>query len=56
MKLGKIGVVVAARMSSMRLPSKALLPLQGVSMVLFPLRRLPVQAIHRKRVDPSAYD
>jgi spore coat polysaccharide biosynthesis protein SpsF (cytidylyltransferase family) len=40
MKLGKIGVVVAARMPSMRLPGNALLPLQGVPMVLFLLRRL----------------
>jgi spore coat polysaccharide biosynthesis protein SpsF (cytidylyltransferase family) len=40
MKLGKIRVVVAARMSSMRLPGKALLPLQGMPMVLFLLRRL----------------
>jgi spore coat polysaccharide biosynthesis protein SpsF len=40
MKLGKIGVVVAARMSSMRLPGRALLPLHGVPMVLFLLRRL----------------
>jgi spore coat polysaccharide biosynthesis protein SpsF len=40
MKLGKIGVVVAARTSSMRLPGKALLPLQGMPMLTFLLRRL----------------
>ena len=40
MKLGKVGVVVAARTSSTRLPGKALLPLQGVPMLTFLLRRL----------------
>jgi spore coat polysaccharide biosynthesis protein SpsF len=39
-KLGNIGVVVAARMLSSRLPGKALLPLQGIPMILFLLRRL----------------
>jgi spore coat polysaccharide biosynthesis protein SpsF len=37
---GKVGVVVAARMSSTRLPGKAMLPLQGIPMVAFLLRRL----------------
>lgn len=40
MKLGKVGVIVAARTGSSRLPGKALLPLGGVPMVLFLLRRL----------------
>jgi spore coat polysaccharide biosynthesis protein SpsF len=40
MKLGKVGVVVAARTSSTRLPGKALLPLQGMPMLAFLLRRL----------------
>jgi spore coat polysaccharide biosynthesis protein SpsF len=40
MKLGKVGVVVAARTSSTRLPGKALLPLQGLPMLTFLLRRL----------------
>jgi spore coat polysaccharide biosynthesis protein SpsF len=40
MKLGKVGVIVAARTSSTRLPGKALLPLQGMPMLTFLLRRL----------------
>lgn len=40
MKLGKVGVIVAARTGSSRLPGKALLPLGGEPMVLFLLRRL----------------
>jgi spore coat polysaccharide biosynthesis protein SpsF len=40
LRLGRVGVVVAARTLSSRLPGKALLPLQGVPMVLFLLRRL----------------
>jgi spore coat polysaccharide biosynthesis protein SpsF len=40
MNLGRVGVVVAARMSSTRLPGKALLPLQGTPMIVFLLRRL----------------
>ena len=40
MNLGKVGIVVAARMSSTRLPGKAMLPLQGMPMVVFLLRRL----------------
>lgn len=40
MNLGRVGVVVAARTSSTRLPGKALLPLQGVPMLSFLLRRL----------------
>jgi spore coat polysaccharide biosynthesis protein SpsF len=44
LKLGKVGVIVAARTGSSRLPGKALLPLAGMPMVLFLLRRLiPVQ-------------
>ena len=38
--LGNVGVVVAARMGSTRLPGKALLPLQGMPMVMFLLERL----------------
>jgi len=38
--LGKVGIVVAARTSSTRLPGKALLPLHGLPMVVFLLRRL----------------
>jgi spore coat polysaccharide biosynthesis protein SpsF len=38
--LGNVGVVVAARTLSSRLPGKALLPLQGMPMILFLLRRL----------------
>jgi spore coat polysaccharide biosynthesis protein SpsF len=40
MSLGKVGVIVSARTRSTRLPGKALLPLQGVPMVAFLLRRL----------------
>lgn len=40
MKLGNVGVVVSARTSSTRLPGKALLPLQGLPMLTFLLRRL----------------
>lgn len=38
--LDELGVVVSARTRSVRLPGKALLPLGGVPMVLFLLRRL----------------
>jgi len=38
--LGSIGVIVAARMSSTRLPGKALKPVQGIPMLLFLLKRL----------------
>ena len=37
---GRVGIVVAARSSSSRLPGKALLPLGGVPMLVFLLRRL----------------
>jgi spore coat polysaccharide biosynthesis protein SpsF len=40
MNLGRVGVVVSARTLSSRLPRKALLPMQGMPMVLFLLRRL----------------
>lgn len=40
MTLGRVGVIVAARMSSTRLPGKALLPLHGLPMIVFLLRRL----------------
>ena len=40
MILGNVAVVVAARTLSSRLPGKALLPLQGMPMILFLLRRL----------------
>jgi spore coat polysaccharide biosynthesis protein SpsF len=40
MKLGKVGVIVAARTQSSRLPGKALMPLQGRPMILFLLSRL----------------
>jgi spore coat polysaccharide biosynthesis protein SpsF len=40
MTLGRVGVVVAARTSSTRLPSKAMLPLHGLPMIVFLLRRL----------------
>jgi spore coat polysaccharide biosynthesis protein SpsF len=40
MTLGAVGIVVAARMGSQRLPGKALLPLRGVPMLAFLLRRL----------------
>jgi spore coat polysaccharide biosynthesis protein SpsF len=39
-KLGRVGVIVAARTSSSRLPGKALLPLQGIPMIVFLIRRL----------------
>ena len=38
--LGRIGVIVAARVGSVRLPGKALKPLQGIPMLGFLLRRL----------------
>lgn len=38
--LGNIGVIVAARLGSTRLPGKALKPLQGMPMLVFLLRRL----------------
>ena len=40
MTLGKVGVVVAARTASSRLPGKALLPFGDLPMILFLLRRL----------------
>lgn len=40
MNLGRVGIVVAARTASSRLPSKALLPLGGLPMIVFMLRRL----------------
>lgn len=40
MSLGRVGVVVAARSGSRRLPGKALLPLRGIPMLAFLLRRL----------------
>ncbi|MDR7306050.1 cytidylyltransferase domain-containing protein [Rhodoferax saidenbachensis] len=40
MNLGKVGVIVASRTGSTRLPGKALLPLGDLPMVLFLLRRL----------------
>lgn len=40
MTLRPLGIVVAARTASSRLPGKALLPLGGVPMVIFLLRRL----------------
>jgi spore coat polysaccharide biosynthesis protein SpsF len=40
LNLGKVGVVVAARTASTRLPGKALLPLGGKPMILFLLERL----------------
>jgi spore coat polysaccharide biosynthesis protein SpsF len=40
MTLGRVGIVVAARSGSRRLPGKALLPLRGVPMIAFLLRRL----------------
>jgi spore coat polysaccharide biosynthesis protein SpsF len=40
MTLGKIGIIVAARTNSSRLPGKALLPLCGMPMILFLLERL----------------
>ncbi len=40
MSLGRVGIVVAARSGSQRLPGKALLPLRGIPMLTFLLRRL----------------
>jgi len=40
MRLGRTGIIVAARAGSHRLPGKALLPLRGVPMLAFLLRRL----------------
>ena len=40
MSLGNAGVIVSARTASRRLPGKALLPLGGLPMVLYLLRRL----------------
>jgi spore coat polysaccharide biosynthesis protein SpsF len=40
MTLGQTGIVVAARTGSRRLPGKALLPLRGVPMIVYLLRRL----------------
>ena len=40
MQLGKVGIIVAARTGSTRLPGKALLPLNGMPMILFLLERL----------------
>lgn len=40
MTLGKVGIIVAARTGSRRLPGKALLPLCGIPMILFLLRRV----------------
>jgi spore coat polysaccharide biosynthesis protein SpsF len=40
MTLGRTGIIVAARTGSQRLPRKALLPLRGVPMLAFLLRRL----------------
>lgn len=40
MNLGAVGVIVAARMGSSRLPGKAMQPLQGLPMLAFLLRRL----------------
>src|SRR5690348_5122118 len=39
-KLGRTGIIVAARTGSSRLPGKALLPLNGMPMILFLLERL----------------
>lgn len=38
--LGRVGIVLAARTASSRLPGKALLPLNGLPMIVFLLRRL----------------
>lgn len=38
--MSRVGIIVAARTSSSRLPSKALLPLQGLPMIVFLLRRV----------------
>lgn len=40
LKLGKTGIIVAARTNSSRLPGKALLPLNGMPMIRFLLERL----------------
>jgi spore coat polysaccharide biosynthesis protein SpsF len=40
MPLGTVGIIVAARTGSTRLPGKALLPLNGMPMILFLLERL----------------
>jgi spore coat polysaccharide biosynthesis protein SpsF len=40
MTLGNVGIIVAARTASTRLPGKALLPLNGMPMILFLLERL----------------
>lgn len=40
MSLGRVGIVVASRSGSRRLPGKAILPLRGVPMLAFLLRRL----------------
>lgn len=40
MNLGRVGVIVSARAASRRLPSKALLPLGGLPMILFLMHRL----------------
>jgi spore coat polysaccharide biosynthesis protein SpsF len=40
LKQERVGIVIAARTSSSRLPGKALLPLGGMPMVVFLLRRL----------------
>jgi spore coat polysaccharide biosynthesis protein SpsF len=40
MTLGRTGIIVAGRTGSQRLPGKALLPLNGVPMISFLLRRL----------------
>src|SRR3974390_1575647 len=40
MRLGQVGIVVAARIGSTRLPGKALRPLDGIPMIVFLLRRL----------------
>jgi len=39
-KLGNVGLIVSARTRSTRLPGKALLPLRGMPMILYLLRRL----------------
>jgi spore coat polysaccharide biosynthesis protein SpsF (cytidylyltransferase family) len=46
MSLGNVGIVVAARTGSQRLPGKALLPLSGVPMIAYLLRRQkPVRGV-----------
>ena len=40
MSLGRVGIVVAARSGSQRLPGKALLSLRGIPMLAFLLGRL----------------